>query len=363
MPDIKNIIVKELEESGPVSKSAAERFGQAYSRILSVIEQTVELESENRQGERGTSQMAALLRSNSDHFGRSLEAVYRYSLWGAMVDEAVSFALLLSKRELSGYLSLALKSWIIAITSSVRSPEVYQLTRPLEILRKYSSRIESAAEAELFTTFKYDHDFVEAILDGDAEQALSRTINHYRQSKTVEMVLKDLLYPAMAEIGTRWRKNSISVAQEHAATSTLRATAQRFFDSLPASRRDRPAVAIACVPGDEHELGAELTALYLASAGWRIYFIGRSAPEAEIIRELGRSDYFAVLLSVSMIRHLPAFERLVSRIRRLEKPPPVVAGGGALRQARSVMSEIADETAATLSEAREVLTRLEKEDA
>jgi methanogenic corrinoid protein MtbC1 len=137
----------------------------------------------------------------------------------------------------------------------------------------------------------------------------------------------------------------------------------RFFDSLPAVRRFDGAIAVTCVPGDEHELGAEILSRYLTIKGWNVYYIGRSSPEGEILREIKRGGYDTVLLSVSMIRHLPSFERLVSRLRMKFPDLTIIAGGGALSAAETVMRDIAGMTARTPTEAHELLAQAGEKDA
>jgi methanogenic corrinoid protein MtbC1 len=251
----------------------------------------------------------------------------------------------------------------MAIISAVRSPELYELTKPLEILRENAGILESLGSSGEYGPTPHHSGFADSILAGRIDEAATLATQHYNKNGSVDKVLEELFYPTLGETGRRWRENLISVAEEHAATSALRTVATRFFDSLPSRREHQWPVVVTCVPGDEHELGAEILYRYLSAEGWRVYFIGRSSPEGEIIRELERREYGAILLSVSMIRHLPAFEKLTLKIREMRPEIRVIAGGGALAQAGAVMGELADATAKSPAGANRILSEWERSDA
>lgn len=343
-------ISRRLEELGPVSAEAARSYSRAFSRIRSVVEEklAIDLPGDDE-----------FVRSSSEHFGRSLEAVYAYSLWRALVLETAGLAAGLSSRGMSGRLSYLLRVWVLAVSSSVKPPELYELTGPLEILREHAGELEEAAVSMDADRPSCHSAFIEHILGGRIDDAAGEARSSLDRLGSVDSVLESVFYPALAEVGGRWRENSIGIAEEHAATAALRAAAHRFFDSVPSRKGHSMEVAVACVPGDEHDIGAEILALYLESAGWPVYFIGHSTPEAEMIREIERGGYGAVLLSVSMVRHLPSLERLAATIRERRPGIRIVSGGGALSLGAGVMDRVADATAATPADADRVLTEME----
>jgi len=340
-------ISRRLEELAPVSEGAVGSYSRAFPRILGVVEEKLSIDLPGEE---------EFIRSSSEHFGRSLEAVYAYSLWRALVFETAGLAAGLSSRGMSGRLSYLLRVWILAVSSSVKPPELYELTGPLEILREHAGELEEAADTDRPSCHSA---FIEHILGGKIDDAAGEARSSLDRLGSVDSVLESVFYPALAEVGSRWRENSIGIAEEHAATAALRAAAHRFFEFLPSSQGHSMEVAVACVPGDEHDIGAEILALYLESAGWPVYFIGRSTPEAEMIREIERGGYGAVLLSVSMVRHLPSLERLAATIRERRPGIRIVSGGGALSLGAGVMDRVADATAGTPKEADRVLTEME----
>jgi len=342
-------LVKELRGVGKISPDAADSFSREFNRIVTVAEETLN---------RGKVD-SAYIRSSTIHFGRTLEAVFRYSLWEALIGEAEMMARGLTVRGLSGTLGSFFKTWIMAIMSAVGSPEVYELVGVLEILRAGAELIESAAaKEEAGSAAEYDRDFMESVLAGRSSAAADRALLVYRQTGSLEGTLSRVFYTSLAEIGRRWRENIIGVAEEHAATSAMRAAVRTFFNSISRESEFGLSAAVICVPGDEHELGAEIISMYLFSRGWEIYFVGRSLPEQEVIREVGRGGYDAILLSVSMVRHLPAFEKLAEEIRERYPRVFIIAGGSALAGGSEVMRKAADDVAASPDQVHRILLKL-----
>jgi methanogenic corrinoid protein MtbC1 len=112
------------------------------------------------------------------------------------------------------------------------------------------------------------------------EQALSLS--------TLQEAFFDVLAPALIDIGKRWQAGEITVAQEHLASSTVRAAMQRL---LADARADVRGVAVlACVPGEQHEMGLLMFAVLLRAEGWQVAYLGANTPVADAVglaRDLG----------------------------------------------------------------------------
>ena len=85
-----------------------------------------------------------------------------------------------------------------------------------------------------------------------------------------------MLAPALIEVGVRWEAGDVTVAQEHLATSTVRAAMQRL---LADARADVRGVAVlACAPGEQHEIGLLMLAVLLRADGWQVAYLGADTP-------------------------------------------------------------------------------------
>ena len=100
----------------------------------------------------------------------------------------------------------------------------------------------------------------------------------------------EVLAPALIEVGVRWEAGDVTVAQEHLATSTVRAAMQRL---LADARADVRGVAVlACAPGEQHEIGLLMLAVLLRADGWQVAYLGADTPvldAVELARVIGAS--------------------------------------------------------------------------
>jgi len=91
-----------------------------------------------------------------------------------------------------------------------------------------------------------------------------------------EVVLTDVLLPYLRELGDRWVAGRASIAQEHFATHLIRGrllAIARDWD-----RGDGPALLLACIPGEAHDLGLIIFGILAARRGWRVTFLGADTP-------------------------------------------------------------------------------------
>jgi MerR family transcriptional regulator, light-induced transcriptional regulator len=113
----------------------------------------------------------------------------------------------------------------------------------------------------------------------DEEQAhavLDRLLAAYR----IETILRDLLVPYLHDLGERWAGGEISVAQEHFASNLLRGRLLGLARGWGQGRG--PTAVLACLPGEQHDLGLIAFGITLYRRGWRIIYLGPDTPIATI---------------------------------------------------------------------------------
>jgi methanogenic corrinoid protein MtbC1 len=92
------------------------------------------------------------------------------------------------------------------------------------------------------------------------------------------------------EVGARWEAGELTIAQEHLATSTVRAAMQRMLADARAGIRG--VAVLACAPGEQHEIGLLMFAVLLRADGWQVAYLGADTPvldAVELARTLGAS--------------------------------------------------------------------------
>jgi DNA-binding transcriptional MerR regulator len=164
-----------------------------------------------------------------------------------------------------------------------------------------------------------------AALDRLDESAAHAAIDELLSSFSVETVLREVVMPYLRELGDRWARGEASVAQEHFASQVLRGRLlglARGWD-----RGLGPRALLACMPGEQHDLGLIMFGLGLRDHGWRITFLGPDTPLDTLSDAATTLQPDAVVLAATTSDR---FESGRPALRRLARAVPLwVAGAGA----------------------------------
>lgn len=141
---------------------------------------------------------------------------------------------------------------------------------------------------------------------------------------TVETLLGDVVLPYLHELGDRWQRGDASVAQEHFASSIVRGRLLGLARGWGLGLG--PTAVLACLPGEQHDLGLIAFGLALRARGWRIVYLGADSP-IETVEEISRrrDPSLAVLSGVSGERLQP----VVPQLRALAGRQRLAVGGAA----------------------------------
>jgi len=137
----------------------------------------------------------------------------------------------------------------------------------------------------------------------------------------LEQALIRIVEPVLERVGDAWEYGELSVAQEHLVSAAIRARLERL---LADARGDVRGVAVlACVPGEQHELGLLMLGTLLRADGWQVAYLGADAPLEDAVELAEQLDASLLCLSVTM-------RERVADLSRLELPEGVtLAIGGA----------------------------------
>jgi methanogenic corrinoid protein MtbC1/DNA-binding CsgD family transcriptional regulator len=88
-----------------------------------------------------------------------------------------------------------------------------------------------------------------------------------------------IIEPALVSIGELWQSETISVANEHLATTISRRVLFRLAHTLTtAAPRSRERVVLAAPQGQHHDLGLRMIADVLEGEGYDVLFLGADVP-------------------------------------------------------------------------------------
>jgi MerR family transcriptional regulator, light-induced transcriptional regulator len=163
---------------------------------------------------------------------------------------------------------------------------------------------------------------LDASLSGFDEARAHTVLDELLSTATLDSILSDVLIPFLRELGKRWERGEITVAQEHFASSVLRGRLlglARGWD-----RGIGPRVLLSCAPGERHDLGLIAFGLALQARGFRILYLGADTP-IESVAQTARAvrPHVVVVSAVSAER----FKEIAGALRELAAEYPVYLGG------------------------------------
>lgn len=166
---------------------------------------------------------------------------------------------------------------------------------------------------------------------GGVEEVLTSAIALLPANEVIHTVIA----PLVREIGERWHRGEVSIAQEHVVTDIVRRlviSASRGY-----LRADNgPCLVLATLSGERHELGILLCSWLAATRRYHTHYLGVDCPPGEIARFALEVEARAALISVVMPEnHVPVMAQLRELAHLLRGKCEIWIGGSAARQLQS----------------------------
>lgn len=199
-------------------------------------------------------------------------------------------------------------------------------------------------------------------IDWMDEDEVLRIIQNAVTSAPIESVIEHLLQPVMYRVGELWAAGRMSVASEHFGTHIVRSVLSDLLRSGPQPWLPYH-VLVGCAPGEQHDVGPLVLAIFLRQAGFRVSFLGASLEAQSLMADVHRLQPDAVCLSATTagaaaeLRHL--FNALAGSFTGVlayggsaflagsgvtEPPPGVNFGDDARRAVQALTQALEEET-------------------
>jgi DNA-binding transcriptional MerR regulator len=171
---------------------------------------------------------------------------------------------------------------------------------------------------------------IEATLNSDpigVEEILSSAVALLWPNEVVNTVM----VPLAREVGERWHRGELSIAQEHMVTDIVRRlviTQTRCF----ALNDSGPSLVLATLTGEPHEIGLLMCGWIAATRRVRTHFLGTGLPGPEVARFAHDVGAHAVLVSLVLPESVvPAIAELRELSAELAGKIELWTGGAAAR--------------------------------
>jgi methanogenic corrinoid protein MtbC1 len=183
--------------------------------------------------------------------------------------------------------------------------------------------------------------YLQAILHGQRQAAASIAVETVRQGHSVLDVYADVLQESMYEIGRLWATGRITVAQEHMATAITQHVIAHVYPLIEPPQPPRGRMVITGVEGEQHQVGPNMVADVLESAGWDVRFLGTNTPVAGVLQAVEEHRADVLGISATMLFNIPSVRRLIAEARALPgRNLRVILGGSAFRATPGLHKEL-----------------------
>jgi MerR family transcriptional regulator, light-induced transcriptional regulator len=209
----------------------------------------------------------------------------------------------------------------------------------VQAMQRHLAEGVAAAEAAALVSREPGGDF--ALAPAAARRELDAALSNFDETRahavidsllaqlSLDVVLGDVVVPYLHELGERWSRGDVSVADEHFASSLLRGRLLGLARGW--GRGLGPRAVLACAPGEQHDLGLIAFGLALRARGWRIVYLGSDTPLESVADAADSCDPLFVVISSVDAR---SFRRHAEELARLGRAYRLCVGGAGAAKVR-----------------------------
>ncbi len=225
------------------------------------------------------------------------------------------------------YLNAAFLSMAVSrgLSSAILNPNDENVMNILN-----SSLILNGKSLEIQRMDENSDSLVEMILSGEESKLLERVEELLKVQSPLEVIDKHLK-PAMDVVGELYDKSKIFLPQLILAAQT----AQKAFEkvqSLFSKKESSEKFVIATVKGDVHDIGKNIVATILRSAGYDVVDLGRNVAPEKIVKAVEKENPVMLGLSAMMTTTAPKIAETINELKARGISLPVIVGGASLNE-------------------------------
>jgi MerR family transcriptional regulator, light-induced transcriptional regulator len=155
--------------------------------------------------------------------------------------------------------------------------------------------------------------FYAALASGDESGARDLIGDLVGSRLSLVEICDRVMSPALTRVGQAWADGTISVAEEHRASSICERVLGRWSPAPPGRPRGTAVVCVA--PSDEHGLPAQMATAALREHHWRVHHLGVGVPVADTRRLVAAEGASLVVISVTLASARPEADALAEVLR------------------------------------------------
>ncbi len=168
------------------------------------------------------------------------------------------------------------------------------------------------------------------VLTGAEERLLSKVDELLKTQEPVS-VIENHLKPVMDKVGDLYGDGKIFLPQLILAAQTAQKSFEKVQKLIPAGG-NYGIFVIATVKGDVHDIGKNIVATIVKSAGYKVLDLGRDVPSEKIVDIAEREKPMMIGLSAMMTTTAPRIKDVTDEMKKRHLQIPVIVGGASLNE-------------------------------
>lgn len=154
-----------------------------------------------------------------------------------------------------------------------------------------------------------------ALLEGNRVAAEGLVTQALAEGTPIREIYLTVFEAVQREVGRRWQRNRITVAQEHLCTAATERIMARLFARHVVHAGSRRNIVIASVSSELHAMGPRILADFFEMDGWEVHYLGANTPATSVVEIVRDRQAAALAVSATMTFHLPHVRDLIIRVR------------------------------------------------
>lgn len=178
----------------------------------------------------------------------------------------------------------------------------------------------------------FPQDLRAAIEEGLPEEAVLAARRELAGHTPLDLI-NSRIVPALDQVGRDFEADVIFLPQLMLSAQAAKAAFDEIRKSLPASERQGPAVVLATVRNDIHDIGKNIAKTLLENYGYRIVDLGKDVSPEAVVEAALAENATLVGLSALMTTTLPSMKATIALLKQKKPDCRVVVGGAVLTEA------------------------------
>jgi len=174
----------------------------------------------------------------------------------------------------------------------------------------------------------------EAVLKGNKKNIVSLTMEAIDAGEMPQALLNDVLLPAINEVGVLFDQGKYFLPQLIASAEAMKLSIEYLEPLLlqQNGKKEMPAIVIATVQGDIHDIGKNLVALMLKNHGFQVIDLGKDVTKEEIVHAAIDHKAKIIALSALMTTTMREMKHVIDYAKEKGIDAKVIIGGAVITQ-------------------------------